>query len=159
VSEQSSQGRQDGPTGSGVVVVDAAVVTKLILPEELSARAQAFCEAALRAGRRLVAPPTLPVEVATVLLQRRRADEITGGEADAAFAAFLDLGIELVAPAGLHRAAFALARAHRLRSAQPAVAVALAQLLETDLWTGDRALMKALGSDLPWVRWIGDAEI
>ena len=158
MSEQAEPGGQGGSTGPGVVVLDAAVVTKLILPEELSARAQAFCEAALGAGRRLVAPPTLPVEVATALLQRRRADEITGGEADAAFAAFLDLGIELPAPAGLHRAAFALARAHRLRSAQPAVAVALAQLLETELWTGDRLLLKSLGSDAPWVRWIGDAE-
>jgi predicted nucleic acid-binding protein len=159
VSEQAEQSGPDGQTGTGVVVVDAAVVTKLILPEELSARAQAFCEAALRAGRRLVAPPTVPVEVATALLQRRRADEITGGEADAAFAAFLDLGIDLPTPVGLHRVAYAVARAHRLRSAQPAVAVALAQLLETELWTGDRVLMKTLGSDVSWVRWIGDADV
>jgi predicted nucleic acid-binding protein len=141
-----------------VVVLDAAVVSKLIVPEELSARAAAFCEAAVRAGRRLAASPTLPAEVATGLLLRRRADEITGGEADAAFAAFLDLQIELVTPPDLHRVAFALARAHRLRTVQPALPVALAQLLEADLWTGDRALFKSFAPDTPWVRWIGDAE-
>ncbi len=140
------------------VVVDAAVVTKLILPEELSAHAHALCEAILRAGRRIVAPPTLPGEVATILLQRRRADDITGGEADAAHAAFLNLGIEIVNPAGLHQAAFTLARANRLKNVQPAVYVALAQLLEADLWTGDRATYKTFGSTEPRVRWIGDAE-
>lgn len=140
------------------LVVDAAVATKLVLPEELSGRAQALCEAALRVGRRIVAPPLLPVEVATALLQRRRNNEITGGEADAAFAAFLDLGIEVRAPAGLDRAAFALARAHRLRSVQPAVYAALAQLLDAELWTGDRGSFKTLGSLGPWVHWIGDAE-
>jgi predicted nucleic acid-binding protein len=140
------------------LVVDAAVATKLILPEELSGRAHALCEAALRAGRRVVAPPLLPVEVATAILQRRRNNEITGGEADAAFAAFLDLGIELRAPAGLDQAAFALARANRLRNAQPAVYAALAQLLDAEFWTGDRITFKAFSSVGPWVRWIGDAE-
>jgi predicted nucleic acid-binding protein len=140
------------------LVVDAVVATKLILPEELSGRAHAFCEAALRAGRRIVAPPLLPVEVATALLQRRRNNEITGGEADAAFAAFLDLGIEVRAPAGLDQAAFALARANRLRTVQPAVYAALAQLLDAEFWTGDRATFKALGTLGPWIRWIGDAE-
>jgi len=144
--------------GAPPVVLDASVATKLILPEELSSRAQALCEATLRAGRRLVAPPLLPVEVATILLQRRRANDITGGEADAAYAAFLALGIEIVRPAGLDRAAFAFARAHRLRNATAAVYAALAQLLGAELWTGDRALLKSLGPAAPWLRWIGDAE-
>ena len=147
-----------GPPGAPPVVLDASVATKLVLPEELSSRAQAFCEATLRAGRRLVAPPLLPVEVATILLQRRRADDITGGEADAAFAAFLALEIEIVRPDGLDRAAFAFARAHRLRTVQPAVYAALAQLLAAEFWTGDRALLKVLGPAAPWLRWIGDAE-
>ena len=145
------------PAGAGAVVLDAAVATKLVLPEELSVRTQAFCEATLRAGRRLVAPPLLPVEVASALLQHRRAGEIGGGEADAAYAAFLNLGIEIVRPAGLDAAAFAFARANRLRNAQPAVYAALAQLLGAEYWTGDRALLKALGPVVPWLRWIGDA--
>ena len=145
-------------SATGDIVVDAAVVTKLILPEELSVRAHACCEVALRAGRRILAPPPLPVEVASALLQRRRADEITGGEADAAHAAFLDLGIEVLDPPGLNRTAFALARAARLRSAHPAVYVALAQLLEVELWTGDRATYKTFGAADARVRWIGDAE-
>jgi predicted nucleic acid-binding protein len=140
------------------VVIDASVATKLVLPEELSARAQAFCEATLRAGRRIVGPPLLPIEVATILLQQRRAGEVAGGDVDAAYAAFLALGIEIVRPDGLEGAAFAFARANRLRAVQPAVYAVLAQLLGTEHWTGDRALYKNLGSVAPWVRWIGDVE-
>jgi len=145
-----------GRNGVAPLVLDAAVATKLVLPEELSGRAQALVEAAIAANRRVVGPPLLTVEVANAIFTQRRNDEITGGEADAAMAAYLRLGIETVASGGLDRAAFAFARAHRLRSVHVAHYIVLAQMLETELWTGDRALLKSAASVAPWVCWIGD---
>jgi len=145
-----------GRNGVAPLVIDAAVATKLVLPEELSGRAQALVEAAIEANRRVIGPPLLTVEVANTIYAQRRNDEITGGEADAAIAAYLRLGIETVSPGGLDRAAFAFARAHRLRSIHAAHYVVLAQMLETELWTGDRALLKSAAPVAPWVCWIGD---
>lgn len=147
---------QSGGSGIRPLVIDAAVATKLVLPEELSGRAQALIEAAIAANRRLVGPPLLTGEVANTIYAQRRNDEITGGEADAAMAAFLRLGIDPIAPGGLDRAAFAFARAHRLRSVHVAYYIVLAQMLGTELWTGDRALLKSAASVAPWVCWIGD---
>lgn len=142
--------------GLAPLVLDAAVAAKLVLPEELSARAQALAEAAIEQGRRIVGPPLLAIDVANTIYTRRRNDEISGGEADAAMAAYLALGVETVAPSGLDRAAFSFARAHRLRAVNPAYYVVLAQLLETELWTGDRTLLKSAAPVAPWVCWIGD---
>lgn len=152
----AAQAGRAGRSGRAPLVLDAAVATKLVLPEELSGRAQALVEAAIGANRRVVGPPLLTVEVANAIYAQRRNDEITGGEADAAMAAYLRLGIDPVSPGGLDRAAFAFARAHRLRSVHSAHYIVLAQLLETELWTGDRALLKSAASVAPWVCWIGD---
>ena len=155
-SDATRSAGQSGGTGTRPLVIDAAVATKLVLPEELSSRAQDLIEAAVAANRRMVGPPLLTVEVANTIYAQRRNDEITGGEADAAMAAYLRLGIEPLAPGGLDRAAFAFARAHRLRSVHVAYYIVLAQMLETELWTGDRALLKSAASVAPWVCWIGD---
>ena len=147
---------RDGQAESAPLVVDAAVAVKLVLPEEFSSRAQGLIESAFTAGRRVIGPPLLSVEVANAIYTQRRNDEISGGEADAAMSAFLHLGIESLAPAGLDRAAFAFTRAHRLRTVHPAYYMALSQMLGAQLWTADRALFKSASSIAPWVCWIGD---
>ena len=151
----SAPGDDQQPAGAPLVI-DAAVAVKLVLPEEFSSRAQDLIASAFDAGRRVIGPPLLSVEVANAIYTQRRNDEISGGEADAAMSAFLRLGIESLAPAGLDRAAFAFARAHRLRSVHTAYYLALSQMLGTQLWTADRALFKIASSVAPWVCWIGD---
>lgn len=147
---------ENGEASAAPLVIDAAVAVKLVLPEDFSSRAQDLIESAFTAGRRVIGPPLLPVEVAHAIYTQRRNDEISGGEADAAMSAFLRLGIEPIAPAGLDRAAFAFARAHRLRTVHAAYYLALSQMLGTHLWTADRALFKSASSIAPWVCWIGD---
>ncbi len=138
------------------VVVDAALAVKWVLPEELSGRAQGLYEEAVRGGRPVVGPSILAVEVVNVIHQRRRKDDITAAEADAALDLFLRLRIGSVAPPELHRQAAGFAVAHRLKHVYDAHYAVLARLLETELWTADRALLKSLGPAAPWVRWIGD---
>ncbi len=138
------------------VVVDAALAVKWVLPEELSGRAQGLYEAAVRGGRPVVGPSILPVEVINVIHQRRRKGDITAAEADAALDLFLRLRVEPVTLPDLHRQAATFAVAHRLKHVYDAHYAVLARLLETELWTADRALLKGLGPAAPWVRWIGD---
>ncbi len=138
------------------VVVDAALAVKWVLPEELSGRAQGLYEEAVRGGRPVVGPPMLPVEVVNVIHQRRRKNDITAAEADAALDLFLRLRVEPLDPPELHRQAAAFAVAHRLKHVYDAHYAVLARLLETELWTADRAVLKSLGPAAPLVRWIGD---
>ncbi|MDP9370272.1 MAG: hypothetical protein M3Q03_18700, partial [Chloroflexota bacterium] len=60
------------------------------------------------------------------------------------------------AGAGEAGQAAAFAVAHRLKHVYDAHYAVLARLLETELWTADRALLKSLVPAAPWVRWIGD---
>ncbi len=71
-------------------------------------------------------------------------------------AKFLELPVRLLGAADLYRRALAFAREHRLTDIDDSLYVVLAEILDTELWTDDRVLLKAVGSVAPWVRWIGD---
>jgi predicted nucleic acid-binding protein len=73
-------------------------------------------------------------------------------EGERALADFLRLGVELLSPAGLYPQALAFAHRHRLPNIYDALYVVLAQMLGTELWTDDQALLNALGPSAPWVR-------
>lgn len=141
---------------SNVDVVDASVAIKWVVAEELSDRAHSLLEEYSRLRRRFVAPPHLYSEVANALHQRMRRQDLAAAEVDAALDAFIALDIQTIGPPDLYRRALALARTHRLNSIYDTLYVALADMLEADLWTDDRGLLSSVGQTLPWVRWIGD---
>lgn len=142
-------------TGS---VVDASVVIKRLIPEDYSEQARALFTDSLQTRQPLFAPPLLPSEVTNVLYQRtrRQANTISVSDADQALTLFLRLPIRLEAPQDLYPRAMAFARAHGLRATYDSVYVALAQILGVDVWTADERLVRDLGVNAPWVRWIGD---
>lgn len=73
-----------------------------------------------------------------------------------AMAEFLGLPLRLLESADLYRRALAFAREQRLGDTDDSLYVVLAQMLGGELWTDDRALLKAVSPVAPWVRWIGD---
>jgi predicted nucleic acid-binding protein len=140
-----------------VICVDASVAVKWILDEDHADEAKDLYRAALRTGEPIVAPPLLPIEVTDILRQRMRAaDGLTRDEATDLLDDFLAFPIDVQNPAGLHRRALVLADAHGLPAAYDAHYVALAEGLGCDLWTDDRRLLRLVGSNLAFVRWIGD---
>ena len=140
-----------------MICADASVAVKWILEEDYSDEAKALYRATLRAGEPIVAPPLLPIEVTNILRQRMRAaDGPTLGEATALLDDFLAFPIDLHNPAGLHRRALVLADAHGLPAAYDAHYLALAELLDCELWTDDQRLLRLVANSLSFVRWIGD---
>jgi|DewCreStandDraft_5_1066085.scaffolds.fasta_scaffold00028_184 predicted nucleic acid-binding protein len=134
------------------LVVDASVVLKLLIVEDFSEHAHALLRAYI--AQPIVGPPVLAAEVTNAIYQRlrRQRDRLTTEEGERALADFLRLGVELLSPAGLYPQAFAFARRHRLSNIYDALYVVLAQMLGTELWTDDQALLNALGPSAPWVR-------
>lgn len=138
------------------IVVDASVAVKWLLDEDLTDKARALLANARDARVPLLGPPHLPIEVTNTIHQRFRRKDITEAEADEALTKFLVLPLRLLGPAHLYRRALTFVREHRLGDTYDSLYVVLAEILDSELWTDDRALLKAVGSVAPWVRWIGD---
>lgn len=143
---------------SEAIVIDASVALKWLLPEEHAELAQALLEESLRARRPILGPPHLPSEVTNAVYQRlrRRNDGLTLDQAQRALTQFLRLPIQFLTPPDLYQQAFAFARTHQLKSIYDSLYVVLAQMVEAELWTDDQALLRSLGAEASWVRWIGD---
>ena len=140
-----------------MIVVDASLAAKWIMPEEYSEQAKDLYRATIRAGRPIVAAPLLTTEVTNILRQRMRdTPPLARGDALQLLAEFLTFPVELVAPAELHRHALILADDYGLPAVYDAHYVALAQVLRCVLWTDDRRLVRLLAGQLAFVRWIGD---
>jgi predicted nucleic acid-binding protein len=139
-----------------VICVDASVAAKWILTEEYSDQARALLRDTLEAAEPLAAPPLLPIEVTNILRQRVRRGDLTLVEAQERLAAFLALPVALDAPDMLYARALEIAEQYNLPAAYDAHYVALAESIDTVLWTDDQRLLHTLGGRIPFVRWIAE---
>ena len=143
-----------------ICVVDASAAVKHVLREEWSANVLALFNASTLAHRRIVGPPHIISESMNAIYQRLRTNRaewrLSDDEVDTALATFLLLPIQPLDPPGLYLRAFDIARQYNLPSTYDALYVALAQMLDAELWTADRRLYDIVATSAPWVRWIGD---
>jgi predicted nucleic acid-binding protein len=143
-----------------MICVDASLAVKWILDEERSDQAKALYRATVRAGRQIVAPPLLPLEVTNILRQRTRSvDSMSLDVATDLLDEFLALPIEIHNPDGLHRRALALACSLDLPAAYDAHYLALAEHLGCELWTDDQRLVRRVENDLSFVHRLSDYSI
>jgi predicted nucleic acid-binding protein len=140
------------------VLVDASVAMKWVIEEELSDRAESLLEDTIRSGSTIVGPPHLAGEVANALYQRtlRSQHTLTRSEAEEALAAFLAIPIQMVTSEDLYIRSFTFALQAGLPSLYDSMYVVLAQMLNAELWTDDRRLLRSVAQIASWVRWIGD---
>jgi predicted nucleic acid-binding protein len=139
-----------------MICVDSSVAAKWFFMEEHSEQADGLLQAALSAREPIVAPPLLPSEVVNILRQRQRGGTLTLPEAQALLAQFLAVPISLRSPRRVYRRVLELADQYDLPAVYDAHYVALAELLGATFWTADQRLLRAIGTTLPFVRWIGD---
>lgn len=140
------------------LVVDATIVVKWLVPEELSGRAHALLEAALREQRTLAGVASLPMDVAQVIYQRGRKGDLTPSETDGALALLERLEIDTLPPPDLATESVAFAREAGIKQLHDAQQIVLARMLAADLWTADPTLHSNASGSMPWVRWLGDFE-
>jgi predicted nucleic acid-binding protein len=136
------------------VVVDASVALKWVFDDEDAvSQAVALRNDAIDGRFGLVAPSLWLYEVTNGLLSAERRGRMDVRLGRRSLGYLVSLGIELVDPEPA--ATYEKAVAYGL-SAYDAAYVALAEALETSLWSGDRGLCHAVAEPPGLVHWIGD---
>jgi predicted nucleic acid-binding protein len=90
-------------------------------------------------------------EILNALYQYERHGKLSADTVAEAFDVALELPIRLYSDSALHLRAIQMARRFTLPAAYDAHYLALAERLDSELWTCDGRLVKKVGADLPWV--------
>lgn len=136
------------------VCVDASLVLHLLLPDERDASTEALWHGWATAGIVVIGPALLYAEVTSVIRLRVATGRLTSDEGDKAFAAFNALGITRLDRDDLHLRAWQLTKQYQTRRAYDMLYLALAQLEDLELWTGDERVVNTIGGGDARVRWI-----
>jgi len=141
---------------NGYVVVDASLAIKWVLKEPYTDEALALAGEWAVAGINPVVPCLLFVEATNVLHRRAMLGHISMSDARRLLNGLLSLGIEIRESPQIHVRAMELA--HEL--GKPAVYdthyLALAEMLECELWTADERFFNSVRERQPRVRWLGE---
>jgi len=141
---------------NGYVVVDASLAVKWVLKEPYAEKALALAEEWAVAGTRPSAPCLLLVEVTNVLHCRATPGHISLSQARELLAGLLNMGIEIRESPQIHFRAMELAQELQKPAVYDTHYLALADILECDLWTADERFFNSVRDGHPRVRWLGD---
>lgn len=127
-------------------VVDASVVIKWYIPEDLSDKADLFLHRSESAGDTLIAPEFLLIEVSNILWKKRRRKEVPDPDVRSILdQLFKHLGVRLIGCSLLTGTAVDIAL-DTDRSVYDALYLAAAELYEGTLITADEKLVNSLSS-------------
>ena len=105
-----------------------------------------------------IAVPTLfHYEIVAVLRKHAHRGSLTVAEADSACDLLLAQPVQAMIDDALLRRGLALATQFNRPTAYDAQYLAVAERLGCDFWTADERLYNAVNTQLPWVRWLGNA--
>lgn len=137
------------------VVVDASLAVKWIVAEVDSDKADAVAMSWKQSGVRLVAPHLLPMEVANVLHRAVVDGKLVLDEAKRLMSRFLGSAVDLTYDSASHTRAMEIASELGQGAVYDSHYLALAELLNCELWTADERFYRATATNWPNVRWIG----
>lgn len=135
------------------VCVDASLILKCLTYEPDSDAATASLRA--HKDEEMIAPSLLIAEVASVLRQKVRRNEIAVSEGQEALLVLELLNIGLVSDFALLRREFELATELDQTSVYDTLYLAAAERERCDLWTADARFARAASERYPFVRLVG----
>ena len=140
-------------------VVDASLAFKWLIWEADTDRALSLLESWESEGVTLVTPSLMPFEVANALRKLENRGELSVEEAIRLIESLLSSRIQLHQPPGLHERALEIA--HRLgqSAAYDAHYLALADILDCEMWTADRRFYRAASAQFENVRLLGEFSV
>lgn len=140
------------------VVVDASLAIKWVLNEPYADKALAIASKWATAGIKPVAPCLLLVEATNVLHRRAVLGHISASQAQQLLTGFLNMGIEVRESPQIHLRALELAQELQMPAVYDIHYLALADIMECDLWTADERFFNSVKERQPRVKWLGEFE-
>jgi predicted nucleic acid-binding protein len=120
------------------VCADASLVLRWILPTNQDAEAEALLKSWDEAGTEIVVPPSLDADVTSVIRGLVFAGQLLSGHGEEVYRLYRELGVSVVSPADLSERAWTLAAELNLSRTSGAQYLALAGIVDCELWTADR---------------------
>jgi predicted nucleic acid-binding protein len=132
------------------VVVDASFTFRLLLPNPQQTTVRGHVDQWIRDGKILAAPTLWLYEMASALVKTVHFGDLSQDEGRRNLVRLQSFPLALIAPdARLTEAAYNWSRQMQRANAYDAFYLALAQALDSELWTADRRLANAVQQ--PWV--------
>lgn len=141
---------------SGYVVVDASLAVKWVLREPYAEQAVELATDWASRGIKPAAPCLLLVEVTNVLHRRAILEQISPAQAQQLLGGLMGMGIEIRERPQLHLRALELAQELQRPAVYGTHYLALAEILECDLWTADERFFNSVKERKVRVRWLCD---
>lgn len=143
---------------SDVVVVDANLALKWVLPEQDSHRAMMLLDTWTDEQKQPIAPALFTYEVTNIIYRQVLAHKLTYDEASQGLTKLFSIGVLL--NFSLHEdisiKAMEFAHAFHLPATYDAHYLALAYYETCEFWTADTRLWNSVKRKLSWVRWLGE---
>ncbi|MFB0521355.1 MAG: type II toxin-antitoxin system VapC family toxin [Desulfatiglandales bacterium] len=141
---------------SKIVVIDASLAAMWALPEVHSNQALALANQWAQEDTRLIAPCLMLTEITNAFYKRVVRREVDLATGIAALHVVLEFGIEIREEPGLHSRAMELSHQLKRPATYDCHYLALAELHNCELWTGDERFYNSVKETMNQVKWIGN---
>lgn len=141
---------------SSYVVVDASVVIKWLVDEEDSDSAQLLLDEWIAQGVARAAPYLLPFEVTNVLHRQTARGLLTIEDGARLIDEMLASQVQCYDSLDIHRRALRLASQLGQGAAYDSHYLALAEVLDCEMWTADERLYRSASSTVPRLRLLSE---
>jgi predicted nucleic acid-binding protein len=138
------------------IVLDASVVIKVVVPEDMSDKADGLISDSKARGVCMIVPHLYEPESLSVLSRKVWAGDLTKAQADTALKALKNIPVNPLSFAGKVDRAWAIVGQFNMRYAYDAFYVALAEHRGCKLWTADKKLYNTVHNTFPFVDWLGN---
>jgi len=142
-----------------VFVIDASLAAMWAIPEVFTPQALALADRWVQDDILLIAPCLILVEVTNAFFRRVVRGEIDLPAAIAALHVVMEFGIEIREEPGLHSQAMKLAHQLKRPTTYDCHYLALAEIYDCPLWTGDERFYNSVRKAYPQVNWIGHYDL
>jgi predicted nucleic acid-binding protein len=141
------------------LVIDASVLIKFYIPENLSDQAQGILDSVKQGEMTLFAPDLVYSEAGNILWKKHHLKELTRSEVEKISDALILLPLRIESSKGLLPLAVQIGVAYGI-TVYDAMYVALSRIYETRMITADKRLFERLAKTnlKKYVAWLGSAE-
>jgi predicted nucleic acid-binding protein len=141
---------------SKIVVIDASLAAMWAVPEAYSNQALILANQWAQEHTRLIAPCLMLNEVTNAFYKRVVRREMGLATSIAALHVVLEFGIEIREEPGLHSRAMELSHQLKRPTTCDCHYLALAEIRNCELWTGDERIYNSVKETMHQVKWIGN---